>query len=259
MSRHPTFSQRTTIYRGVKVRARIRRCLRLVRRHLGDSPHFLPLVLRATPLGTSRRLRHDTTVVVEGFPRSGNTFAAFALREMLAHTPNSHVASHVHTPSQVRRAVAMRLPVLIVIREPDEAVCSLLVAAPHVRPLTAYREWVHHYGQLLPLSSHFEVAGLADLIDRLPVIVTRLNQRFGCEIPATWTPEMKFRTQTAMEANHNAIHDGAQNTAPWPSEHRTVVRDTIRASLGDPALTKIRAQAHQLYETFASLIDRSID
>src|SRR5436853_2842515 len=57
----------------------VRRNLRRARELLGDDPVFLPLVLRATPTGTVRRLTDATQLVIEGMPRSGNTFAFFAI------------------------------------------------------------------------------------------------------------------------------------------------------------------------------------
>src|SRR5438270_96173 len=56
-----------------QTRLSLRRCRELV----GDNPVFLPLVLACTPEGRSRAITAGKTdVVVEGFPRCGNTFAA---------------------------------------------------------------------------------------------------------------------------------------------------------------------------------------
>ena len=84
----PLFEQRP-------LRSRGRLVMRRIRSVIANDPVFLPIVLRATPRGTSRRITAATDVVVEGYPRSGNTFAAAALRHVGG--PDLTVASHVHT------------------------------------------------------------------------------------------------------------------------------------------------------------------
>ena len=108
-----------------------RRVLRRGKYLVGHDPAFLPILLRATPMGTEKRITRDTDIVVEGFPRSGNTFAVFALRD--ASDGRLSVASHVHHPSQVKLAVRKGLPTLLVIREPVACLASYLIAGPHGR------------------------------------------------------------------------------------------------------------------------------
>ena len=49
-----------------------------------------------------------TQMVIEGFPRSGNTFAVFAFRH--AQRRDIRVAHHLHAPAQVIRAVGGECP-----------------------------------------------------------------------------------------------------------------------------------------------------
>jgi hypothetical protein len=239
---------------GYPGRATLLRLLRRVRRLIGDSPAFLPIVLRSTPLGTSRRLRSDTVIAVEGFPRSGNTFAAFALRQLLVGASDHAVASHVHTPSQVKLAARRGIPTLLVIREPDESVCSLLVAAPHVRPASAYREWIHHHRELLPLREKFVVATLDQMSLDFRQVIRRVNDRFGELFPADrWVAGSEDSVQRAMESHHSEVHGGAVRLAPWPSEDRSSMRDLARRAIADPTLAELKAQARLLYATYSSM------
>ena len=90
-------------------------------------------------------------MVIEGFPRSGNTYATFALRHAERRAGREVViSSHVHTPSAVRAAVHGGFPTLLVIRRPLDTLVSLLIAVPHVRFGDALDEWLHHHRQILP-------------------------------------------------------------------------------------------------------------
>lgn len=240
-----------------RIAPRVRRGLRRIRRLLGDSPIFLPIVLRATPLGTSRRIRPSTQIVVEGFPRSGNTYAAFVMRYLLNDSSGAVVASQVHTPSQVRLAVARSVPTLVVIRRPDDAVSSLLVAAPHVSARSALNEWIHHYEILLPLAEQFVVASLPELISDMPMVLRRLTDRFGPLVDvARWTAESTAVVHDAMVTHHHDTHAGEPTTAPWPMEHRLVMHGTAQRQLTDPLLAGLRRRADTIFAMYLELAAR---
>ena len=72
-----------------------------VRRLLSPHPAiFLPL-MRTRPDHKGSVLGPKTDIVIEGFARSGNTFAVAALT--IAQTGPVSIASHLHAPSHVTR------------------------------------------------------------------------------------------------------------------------------------------------------------
>ena len=98
-----------------------------VRQYLGLYPFlFLPA---ARLLGNRRRreflVSPSTDLVIEGFPRSGNTFAVAAF--VLSQPRPVRIAHHHHVPAQVIYAVKRGIPVLVVVRKPDDAVLSLVM------------------------------------------------------------------------------------------------------------------------------------
>ena len=80
---------------------------------------------------TARGVAPDTQLVIEGFPRSGNSFArrAFimAQNEIFDAT---RIAHHLHVPAQVVRAARWQIPSLVLIRRPRDAVLSLAIRDP---------------------------------------------------------------------------------------------------------------------------------
>lgn len=231
---------------------RTRRQLRRARQLLGDHPVFLPLILRATPLGASRRIERTTRLVVEGFPRSGNTYASVALRHALDLDRPGLLASHVHTPSQVKLAVRRGLPTVLVVREPAEAVASLLVAAPHVRPAAAMREWVHHHRVLLGVRDRIVVTTLAEVTNDLAGLVDRINQRFDCDfaIPAA-APAAEVVLATMTE-QHRRVYGADLRMAPWPAAERSALRSQARRLVDHPSTAPWRRQADELYALFVT-------
>lgn len=226
-----------------------RRGLRRVRELLGDDPVFLPIVLRATPTGTIRRITDDTEIVIEGFPRSGNTFAFFALR--FAEGREVNIASHVHTPSQVKLAVSQRFPTLVVIRKPIDVITSLLIAAPHVRFHAAINEYIHHYGEILPSSDRFVIATFDDVTTDFGEVTARVNDRFGTRFaefdPTADNTEAVF---AAIEENHRVLHGGTENVVPRPSARRQAEKAWLIEQLAGPAYKASLEEADAVYDDY---------
>ncbi len=231
-----------------------RRRLRRVRELIGDDPRFLPVVLRATPLGTSRRLGPTTQLVIEGFPRSGNTFAVNAFRHA---NPEVNASSHVHTPSQVKLAVSLRIPSLVVIREPLPTVTSLLIAAPWVQIPAALNEYVHHHQQIIPHAHGFMVATFQQVTCDFGSVTRALNDRFGTSfLPFDHNPQTVEQVFSLIDEHHDRVHGGTENVVPRPSISRRDARQWLEDELAAPRHASLLAEAHSVYE---ALTTRSCD
>lgn len=230
-------------------RADLRRALRRTRELMGDDPRLLPLVLRATPMGMEKAIGERTELVVEGFPRSGNTFATFGIQH--AQPRPVAIASHAHVPAQVAVAVALRLPTVVVVRDPLDTLTSLLVAAPHVRPAAAWREWVHHHEQVLRLAEHrdgFVVATFAQVTRALGDVTERVNERFGTRFaPFSGTPEATEAVFATIDAHHDRVHGGTVHVLPRPVASRRAAADAARARLAEPTHRARQAAAKALW------------
>jgi len=66
-------------------------------------------------LPAGSRITGETEVVIDGFPRSGNTFAVVAFRQ--AQSRRVSVAHHGHVPALAIEAHRRGVPALVLIRE----------------------------------------------------------------------------------------------------------------------------------------------
>jgi hypothetical protein len=234
----------------ISVRTIGRRGLRRTRRALGDSTIFLPLVLRLTPTGTTRRLSEHTVLVVEGFPRSANTFARHGVE----------VSSHVHTPSAVKAAVRRGLPCLVLIREPRPTLASLLVASPHVTAAAAIGEWCHHYEEIWPWRSGFVVATFDQVTTDLGAVIRALNDRFDTDlVPFSGSEGDVAAVFASIERRHDEVHAGAAHLDPRPSRGRDPARDAARDELARAMHRSVLAEADALYERYRRLSEATAD
>ena len=226
-----------------------RRFLRWSRIQMSDHPIFLPIVLRCTPRGTSRQITDQTDVVIEGFPRSSNTFAAAAMHE--ASGGRLTIASHVHTASQVVRATQRQLPTLVVIREPVATLCSLLVASPHVRAASALREWTHHYELLWNLRDQFVIGTFDQTTTDFGAVTDRLNHRFGTTFARfIHSPDALAGVEQHMQTNHDRWHPGDDKSAPWPIAQRREANTRVQTELTSSTHAGALATAREVYERY---------
>lgn len=229
-----------------------RRVLRRARRLLGDDPRLLPIVLRGTPGSVKRAIDDDTEAVIEGFPRSGNTFAYFALQE--AGGPR-RVSSHVHVPAQVRRAVELGKPTLFVVREPVACLASLLTAAPHVRFGPAFDEYVHHHRIVAGLADDLVVGTFEQITTDFGAVTDRLNRRFGTSFARfEQTPENVERVFARIDAHYAVLYGdrATERVVPRPSAARKAEKAWLTEQLTSTRHAARLAAARDVYEELAA-------
>jgi hypothetical protein len=225
-------------------RRRLRRCRELI----GDSPPLLPIVLLCTPEGRERWITSATDVVIEGFPRCGNTFAAAALQ--FSQRRPIVIASRFHVPAQVKRAVRLGVPTLVVIREPISTVSSLVVAAPHVRVESALNEYIHHYQQIIPFGYGFVVGDFDEVTTDFGIVVDRLNKAFRTNLARfEHTEENVAAVFELMDERNAASHKKSvlMRYDTRPSAARTIPKQRIKDRLRCADLAEKVAQATEVY------------
>ncbi len=122
-------------------------------------------------------LTAETELVIEGYWRSGNTFAAAAFAS--AQGRPTRLAYHTHAAATIRRAVRLGKPVLVLARPPLEAASGRLFLAPRVTPEHALREYVRFYRAVEPFAPGFVRATFGEVVADYGAVVERINARFG--------------------------------------------------------------------------------
>lgn len=121
----------------------------------------------------------ETDIVIEGYPRSGNTFAVVAFREA-QRQQNAHIVigHHLHVPAQLRLAARHSKPLLVLIRDPVSAITSLLVREPHVTPSMAIRSYLSFYRCVRTLRYALVLARFETVIADYGRVIEAVNEKF---------------------------------------------------------------------------------
>ena len=183
----------------------------------------------------------DTDAVIEGFPRSANTFAVIAFQ--LAQSESIRVAHHLHVPSQVIAAAKWGIPTMVLVRDPEQAILSLVQLQPHITLQQGLKDYVRFYRRILPYREHFIVAPFEEVSTDFGALIRRLNAHFG-------TSFQEFHHTDGNVARCFALierYGGAR-----PSQQREAMKSEHRAAIRSPGLAAVRSEAYQVYQTVIS-------
>lgn len=210
---------------------------------------YLPMVRRKYP---GQMVDAGTELVIEAFPRSGNTFAVVAF-EMSQDGPVK-VAHHLHAASQVTRGVSLGKPTLVLIRDPIDAVVSHLVREPGVTPRQGMRNWVRFYRSIQEVRNDVVVATFEEVTTDFGSVIDRLNERFGTSfIRFDHSRENVERCFDRIEQRNRFLYSRVvESKIARPSSARDAAKESLRPRLqGAP----MRALVEGAYRLRASLLD----
>jgi hypothetical protein len=223
-----------------------------------------------------------TALVIDGFPRSANTFATVGFE--VAQSRPVPLGHHLHAPAHLLGAVDAGLPALALIRDPVGAVVSEAIREGPVGLRTVLAAYCRFYETLLPIVGRVAVGRFDIVTSDLGTVIDEVNRRFGTRFDRfEHTPEnvdLVFRLIDERERRpeektvdrflaaeltlpevlgriteldtRRAPAVSAEHAVPRPSRERDLAGAALRAELEDPALAEPIRRARALYERFTS-------
>ena len=202
----------------------------------------------------------DTEIVIEGYPKSANSFAWAAFT--LAQDRPVRIAHHIHAPGQVLFGIKYGLPVVMLIREPDDAISSLKLRRESLDLSQLFRHYVRFYECLLPQRDHVVIAEFRTVTTDFGKIVRDLNDRFGTEfepfihskqnVQACFQLIDSFWGETDQRLRGSGRPGLGGPGGRRPSGDPEKSSRSIRNAIEDPRLEALRSQAKALYRSFVA-------
>lgn len=217
---------------------------------------YLPLAsLKQTDEDGSNIVTAATDLVVEAFPRSGNTFAVSALR--LSQTKRLNIAHHYHAPAQLIKAAQLGKPALLIVRQPKDAVLSHVLRRPGMSIDLGLKSWISFHRVLRPYSGSFVTATFDQLTTDFGVIIEKVNRRFDTAFPPfLHTKENVEACFSAIEVR-NAEHSGGsvdEARVSRPSPTRQMQKQALEEQWHLASLAPDRKAADELYLQYEELM-----
>ncbi len=195
-----------------------------------------------------------TDICIEGHNRSANSFAVKAFRGANDSLEKEHnIATHVHASAQVRRAVDLEVPTMVLIREPKATVMSQKalaiqlkqVANPEAYPIEiCLAMYVDFYERLLPYKDGFMVASFEQVTEDFGSVMERFNARFETAFNGIdHTPEKEA----------DIFKQGRVHLSPSPE--RQDIKHDLTAEVAGLEGSNLMDKAQRIYQAFSAFAD----
>ncbi len=234
-----------TVIRSLKISPPVRYWVETL---LGPYPGlFFPLYrLRRQYVG--HVVQPDTDLVIEGFPRSGNTFALDAFTLAQGRRPVK-IAHHVNAPAQVIRAAHLGIPCCVLIRNPVDAVRSLLVRYPYITARSALKNYARFHRSIYPCRDNFVVAPFDKVVSNFGTVIREINARFSTSFETFDLTDRNLRAVYAMLDRRNEDIGGDPRMSYRPNEIKEALKQKISLEDCRHAL----AECNEIYRVFNQL------
>lgn len=232
------------------------------RRRLRNAVARHPALYMALARRNGKRglLAADTELVIEGFPRCANSFAEAAFR--VAQPRPVKLAHHTHAPAHVIAGVRQGVPTLVLVREPDRAVASLIVRdSQNYRPEECFREYIGFYETVRPFADGFVAADFTQVTADFGAVIGAINARFATRF-AAFVPTAENMERARALVDDLAIERIGRLT-PYSHRHGDRFKCHLRklqasvdAEIVKPQYAAVRAEAAAVYREFSRLTCR---
>jgi hypothetical protein len=217
--------------------------------HAGGHPavFFSLYGLLRTRKDLARAVTPDTQLVIEGFPRSGNSFARRAF--ILAGNEKERIAHHLHVPAQVVRAARWQIPTLVLIRRPRDAVLSLAIRDP-ISVDQALRYYISFYETVEKYRDAYVLGLFEEVTEDFGQVIKRVNDKFGTTFSLFRHDEENVSKVFAGMETHARQKYGEtlwERKVQRPSAVRERMKHELEYDLENPKRKKLIAEAEAVY------------
>jgi len=198
----------------------------------------------------------DTDLVIEGFPRSASTFASYAFR--LAQPKPVKIAYNLHAPAQIIAASKMNVPTLVLIRDPKDAILSVLAFDREIPATRAVKDYITFYTHIQSYRDHFVLATFDSVITDFGMVIRDVNRKFKTSFHIfKHIPENVEKCFKQIEHRNRRFNRGevSEETVQRPSAKRQQLKDELVVSLSRSDVANRLAQAQMLYQDFVGAVD----
>lgn len=188
----------------------------------------------------------NTDLVVEGFPRSGNTFSVdflFYLNKELK------MAHHTHDFRNLLLGAKLGVPSVVLVRSPLEAICSYMIFSGRNTEVAA-NFYYEFYSSVKEIKNSLFFIKFEEVVSDMNSVIIRLNERYNLDLQKSEDvvrdSEIVKERNISRARKNNKSDEQFIKTVGAPSKERDLlkgqIKDEVIAYLAD------NPQIIELYE-----------
>jgi hypothetical protein len=193
----------------------------------------------------------NTEIVIEGFPRTANTFAHIAFK-MVQERPIK-IAHHTHAAAQVIAGARKKIPTIVLIREPEAAILSYLIGNfdPEIGLEQLLWDFIYFYEPILPYRDCFVVGSFETVTKDYASVIRKVNEKYGTQFQVFENTEANVKhCFELIDLGYEAAFGKLSETVvSRPVESREQLKKDLQEQFHSAKLAPLRQRALQVYET----------
>lgn len=149
-----------------------------IRRVLRKNLFFISLRLRSNGEDPKEYVvrRNVTDICIDGYPRSANSFAVRMFRKA---NSNAVIAHHTHSVGNIKEAIRFGLPVVVLIRKPEQSIVSSVIAHKNNDINEEMYRYIDFYSWVLEHIGDVVIADFDKVTNDFNSVISDVNKRFG--------------------------------------------------------------------------------
>ena len=167
------------------------------------------------------------------------------------------IAHHMHVPAQIIRAVNWKIPTIILIRNPKDAVLSLVMYDSRISIPQALKCYVSFYKTIYVYRAKYVIASFEEVITNYSSTIEKTNHKFGTKF-VSHTPNgsdlksifRKIESVGKIEAIRQGETKCSELNIARPSSTRVSLKRKLLQKLKEPQNHEILQAAEKIYSEF---------
>lgn len=190
----------------------------------------------------------DTSIVIEGYPRSANSISVVRFRDAQK-SADLKIAHHIHSPWQFIVAAELKVPSILLLRNPKDCVSSLMLYFNKLEAKEALSYYIKFHKAILPIIDYPVIAAFDDVLNNFSQIIEKCNLKFGVEF------NTKIISSDEMVSIMEKQFDRPLDTntqAAFPTAARRTMKEEKLAELERDEYRPLVSECQKLYEKLLS-------
>ena len=207
---------------------------------IGNSPILFPLNYYRGAY-KEKIINPDSDCCIEGFQRSGSSFFVLLFKRANSYIKLAH---HTHSSTQVIKAVGYKVPTMVLIRQPEDVIASLLALDSKLKVNVALGAYISFYRNILPYKKDFMIVDFEDVTETPALVVSEFNKRFDIRLTP---PEFSEKRLNRIKGNIKKNKDVYMS--PLPTAEKEKVKELFKSEIeNNPKLVTANNLYKQFYE-----------
>lgn len=189
-----------------------------------------------------------TDICIDGYPRSANSFSVRMFRQA---NPEAKIAHHTHSVANLNKALKHNIPVVVLIRDPEQAIVSSVIAHKKNDIDMEVSRYIDFYDWVYKRIDKVVIADFYRIINDFNAVILGVNKKFDKSFLLLGdVKDADSQVKDDIEKRFDKLGQSEMShIKPVPTNERDKIKETLRDSV---LIHNDFSEAKKLYEKIMS-------